>query len=136
MCILNRKNNNTIMVVDDDRDILQITTMALEGSGHNIHGFTDPLKAIQHAEDGCIECEVLVSDIKMPHMIGFQLARRIKELRPEIKIIMMTAFEVNLREFESVFPSLPVDRVLHKPFAPSVLVETVKAVRQKPAKRA
>jgi hypothetical protein len=45
----------------------------------------------------------------MPALIGFQIVRRVKDLRPDMKVIMMTLFEVNKREFEAIFPSTPID---------------------------
>ena len=62
----------------------------------------------------------------MPALTGFQLVRRVKDLRPEMKVIMMTMFEVNKREFEAVFPSIPIDGVIRKPFTPSHLVEKIR----------
>jgi CheY-like chemotaxis protein len=59
----------------------------------------------------------------MHALTGFQLVRRVKDLRPEMKVIMMTMFEVNKQEFEAVFPSTPIDGVIRKPFTPSHLVE-------------
>jgi DNA-binding NtrC family response regulator len=50
-----------------------------------------------------------ISDIRMPALIGFQIVRRVKDLRPDMKVIMMTLFEVNKREFEAIFPSTPID---------------------------
>ena len=44
-----------------------------------------------------------------PALMGFQLVRRVKDLQPDMKVIMMTMFEVNKREFEAVFPSTPID---------------------------
>src|SRR5919197_1206951 len=116
------------MVVDDDKDILTVTSRALEQSGYEVHGFSDPIAALEHVENGCEQCEVLVSDVRMPNMTGFQLVRRIKELKPSMKIIMMTAFEVNKPEFESVFPSTPIDRVMRKPFLPSLLADEIKEI--------
>jgi DNA-binding NtrC family response regulator len=121
-------DKHRIMVVDDDKDILTVTSTALELFGFEVHGFSDPIVALQHVENGCEDCEVLVSDIKMPNMTGFQLVRRTKELRPDMKVIMMTAFEVNKPEFESVFPSTPVDNVMRKPFLPSQLAEVIKEI--------
>ena len=66
---------------------------------------------------------VLVSDIRMPALTRFQLVGRVKDLRPEMKVMMMTMFEVNKREFEAVFLSIPIDGVIRKPFTPSHLVE-------------
>ena len=80
-----------------------------------------------HIEEGCKDCELLITDVRMPNMNGFQLARRVREIKPDLRVIMMTAFEVNLPEFESVFPSMKVDGVLRKPFMPSKLVEMLAA---------
>lgn len=92
------------MVVDDDRDIVMVTSKGLEHAGYQVHGFSDPVRALQHVESGCDKCTVIVSDIKMPEMTGFQLVRRVKDLRPDIKVVLMTAFDVNKAEFEAVFP--------------------------------
>jgi DNA-binding NtrC family response regulator len=51
----------------------------------------------------------------MPALTGFQLVRKVKDLRPEMKVIMMTMFEVNRPEFEAIFPSTPIDTVKRKP---------------------
>jgi DNA-binding NtrC family response regulator len=118
-----------IMVVDDDTDILKTTKLGLERAGFHVHGFSDPVLALQHIEkEGCKECEILISDVRMPHMNGFQLVKRIRQIQPEMKLIMMTAFEINKAEFESVFPSSRIESVLRKPFAPSKLVSVVEKV--------
>ena len=124
------EDNTTVMVVDDDRDILTIASKGLELAGFPVHSFSDPVRALQHVEDGCELCQVIVSDIKMPEMTGFQLVRRVKDLRPDIKIVMMTAFDVNKSEFEAVFPSTPVDRVMRKPFVISQLAEAIKEIHR------
>lgn len=113
------------MLVDDDKDILQIVRMGLEDAGFEVHGFSDPVEALNHIEKGCKDCKVLVSDVRMPKINGFQLVRKVREARPEMKVIMMTAFEMNKSEFEVVFPSLRVHTVIRKPFAPSKLAEII-----------
>jgi DNA-binding NtrC family response regulator len=117
------------MVCDDDKDILITLSRGLERSDFEIHGFSDPVMALQHVEDGCEECEVLVTDVRMPNMNGFQLVRRIREIRPEMKVVMMTAFEGNKTELETVFPSMNVDYVIRKPFAPSKLVDVITGMK-------
>jgi CheY-like chemotaxis protein len=124
-------SNGTVMVVDDDRDILTVASKGLEHAGFQVHSFSDPVRAIQHVEDGCQKCTVIVSDVKMPEMTGFQLVRRVKDLRPDIKIVMMTAFDVNKTELEAVFPSTPVDKVMRKPFVISQLAEAIKEIYRK-----
>jgi two-component system cell cycle sensor histidine kinase/response regulator CckA len=123
-----KKNNEktTVLIVDDDIDTLTVTGRILEHAGFKVHAFADPLAALHHVQNGCKHCHVLVSDVRMPALTGFQLVRKVKDLRPEMKVIMMTMFEVNKQEFEAVFPSTPIDGVIRKPFAPSQLVEKIR----------
>jgi len=122
------------MVVDDDSDVLAVTRRSLELSGFNVHAFSDAIAALSHVEKNCKECTMLVSDIRMPQMNGFQLVRRIKELRPDMKIILMTAFEINKSELESVLPSTPVNDLIKKPFSPSHLAMIMKQIYEKAVK--
>jgi response regulator RpfG family c-di-GMP phosphodiesterase len=122
----------TIMVVDDYNDNSQIVRKGLERVGHDVHAFIEPLLAIQHIQNGGREkCSLLISDIRMPKMNGFQLVRRVKELRPDMRIIMLTAFEVNMKEFNTVFPSTRVDKIIRKPFNISSLTEMVRTIQLK-----
>lgn len=122
----NTEKTTTILIVDDDLDTLTVTGRSLEHAGFKVHAFADPLTALHHVQNGCKYCQVLVSDVRMPALTGFQLVRKVKDLRPEMKVIMMTMFEVNKPEFEAVFPSTPIDDVIRKPFAPSQLVEKIR----------
>jgi DNA-binding NtrC family response regulator len=114
------------MVVDDETDILTIVGKGLENNGFSVAGFADPVKALQHFENGGDTFNIVISDVRMPKLTGFQLARRIKELHPEIKIILMSAFEINKPEFDKVLPSTKVDGFLCKPFSISQLLEVIK----------
>jgi DNA-binding NtrC family response regulator len=125
-----RRNNEktTILVVDDDIDTLTLTGRSLEHAGFKVHAFADPLIALHHIQKDCKYCQVLVSDVRMPALSGFQLVRKVKGLRPEMKVVMMTMFEVNKPEFEAVFPSTPIDEVIRKPFTPSQLLEKIRGL--------
>jgi DNA-binding NtrC family response regulator len=125
-----RRNNEktTILVVDDDIDTLTLTGRSLEHAGFKVHAFADPLIALHHIQKDCKYCQVLVSDVRMPALTGFQLVRKVKDLRPEMKVVMMTMFEVNKPEFEAVFPSTPIDEVIRKPFTPSQLLEKIRGL--------
>lgn len=107
----------SIVVVDDDRSNLELTARGLARVGYKVHKFSDPIMALQHIEhDGCTDCEVLISDAYMPFMNGFQLIRRIKELRPGMKIFLMTEFEIEKRDFVTAFPSTSINQLIIKPF--------------------
>lgn len=117
----------TIMVVDDEPDLLRITTKMLENDGYDVHAFRNPEKALDHVEvENCNECAIIVSDIRMPVINGIELAKRIKKLRPEIKVILMSAFEIHKEEWHKVLPSSDIDEFVQKPVKMSDLVDTIK----------
>jgi YesN/AraC family two-component response regulator len=57
----------------------------------------------------------VVSDIRMPALSGIQLAKKVKEINPNVKVILMTSFEIRDNEFSKVFPSTHVDGFVQKP---------------------
>ena len=116
--------SQTIMVVDDEPDLLAITKIMLEKKGYLIHGFTDPKEALLHVQEdgGCTDCKLVLSDVRMPSMSGIELVERIKNLHPELKVILMTAYKVSEEESQVV---IPVDAFLNKPFRSAELIEAI-----------
>ena len=86
----------------------------MESAGYESQSFTDPAMALEYFRENSSICPLVVTDIRMPGMNGFELARVIKRIRPDTTIVFMTAFEVNRSEFERVFPSLHVDGFIQK----------------------
>jgi FixJ family two-component response regulator len=120
------------MVIDDEPDLLATTKMLLEKEGYKVHGFTNPITGLSHVENGCKECIIVISDIRMPGMSGFELVRRLKELPPEMKVIFMTAFKINMEEAQMVLPSTKVEAFLNKPFRTTELMEAIKECNKQP----
>ena len=79
----------------------------------------------------CMKCtDIVITDIRMPQMNGFEVARAVKEIRPDIRLAFITAFEINKSEFEKVLPSTKVDALITKPVKPTAFAETIKRVRE------
>ena len=114
-----------VLVVDDESDILYIIKAALERENLSVLAFTSPKAALEHLQQDCKECSLVLSDIRMPEMSGFQFVREVRKLDPDIKILFMTAFEVNQSEFEQVLPSTQVDGFIRKPARPKEFVDAV-----------
>ena len=114
-----------VMVIDDDRDNVTVITQMLERKGYKIHGFTEPVKALAHAKE-CKECRIVISDMRMSVMNGFQFVRALKDIRREMRVILMSAFEIDPREWQKVIPDVEVDHFLIKPIGAIQLVETLK----------
>jgi DNA-binding NtrC family response regulator len=114
------------MVVDDEKDILSVITRSLENGGIKVHGFDNPVAALEHIGDGCHDCWLLLSDVRMPQMTGFELVKKAKHLRPELVILLMSSYEINKQEFDKVLPSTKVEGFILKPAKMSQLVEAIK----------
>jgi two-component system cell cycle response regulator CpdR len=109
-----------LMIVDDDLDILTIMKKSLESDAKiEVYGFTSPVAALQEFAINSQDYDAVISDIRMPAMNGFELARKILQINPSIKVFLTTAFEVNMKEFSVVFPSFKVSGIISKPFRPS-----------------
>lgn len=94
--INNEKYNSKIMVLDDDFDIATIVKMALQRNGFkNVSVFTESSLAIKEFRESHNNYSLVISDIRMPGMDGFEFANYINEIKPGIKVILMTAFDVN-----------------------------------------
>jgi two-component system cell cycle sensor histidine kinase/response regulator CckA len=115
-----------VMVVDDEEDILSVFSSILSKEGYHVHGFSNPKIAFEHFRYSPKECPLIISDVRMPGLSGFQLARKLKELNPKVKVILTSGFEINMGEFEKVLPNTQIDGFLYKPVSLkklSVLVE-------------
>jgi response regulator RpfG family c-di-GMP phosphodiesterase len=114
------KNNNDkplakLLVVDDDFDIVQVLKMGLLKNRFLVNAFTNPEEALQSFKSNAGSYCLVLSDVRMPSLSGIQLARKVKEINPDVKTVLMTAFEVRDSEFSKVFPSTQVDGFVQKP---------------------
>jgi DNA-binding NtrC family response regulator len=111
----NDKPLANILVVDDESDIVKVVVKGLQKNGFNATGFTDPSSGLRHLRQHSKEYCAVLSDIRMPGLSGFQMAREIKNINPELKIVLMSAFEIKAADFEKVMPSTSVDDFIEKP---------------------
>ena len=125
-----QKKPSSVLLIDDDKDILLTLKLSLERKGMNTQGFTDPVLAVEHFKDNAANYDIVITDIRMQKMNGFEVARAVKEIRPDIKLAFITAFEINKSEFEKVLPSTKVDALITKPFKPNTFSETLKEIME------
>jgi len=116
--------NKRILIVDDEKDITDTFKMGLEQRGFEVITYNDPELALLQFKENWFD--LLLLDIKMPKISGFELYRRLKKIDNKPKVCFITAFDVYYDEFKKVFPSLEVKCFLRKPISMSDLVEQVK----------
>lgn len=119
-----------IMVVDDEKDILSIIKRGLESDNiFKVDTFSSGESALQAFESHSeYYYDIILTDIRMPKMSGFELYRRIKEKRSSTKIAFITAFEINKDEFRKVIPSIHVIDFISKPVSISNLITKMKSM--------
>ena len=105
-----------IGVVDDELDIAQLFRDALQTTnGFSIFAFTDPKAAFEHFALNKEDYTLIVSDLRMPSINGMELIKKIKELNPYIRTILMTAFAINDNLFYEYAKKELINGFLQKP---------------------
>ena len=110
-------NQMMIQVVDDEFDILNVIKLYLRRAGLNVFGFTDPNLALEHFRINCKDYILVVSDIRMPGMNGFEFVRKVREISPAIKVLLMSAFEVNSTELSIGLGGAKIEGFIQKPIS-------------------
>jgi DNA-binding NtrC family response regulator len=104
-----------LLIVDDDFDIVQVLKMGLLKNGFTVNAFSKPQEALQSFKSNAESYCLVLSDMRMPGLSGMVLARKVKKISSNVKVVLMTAFEDRNEEFSKVFPSASVDGVVQKP---------------------
>jgi len=118
-----------LLIVDDDVDITNSFSLALEDSGlFLVETYNDPLVALSNYRPNSYD--LLLLDIKMPEMNGFELYEQIKKLDNKVKVCFISAYDVDYTALEKQFPSLEKDclipkHIIQKPIEVSKLIERI-----------
>ncbi len=102
-----------IFLVDDEPDIANSLKVGLERKGFDVDVYTDPTVAL--AEYKPHYYDLLLIDIRMPKLNGFELVREIRKVDTDSEVWFLTAFEVYYEEFKKMFPNLDVKSFIRKP---------------------
>ena len=117
-------DNNRILVVDDEPDLTQVSTLALEYHGFKVDSFNDPQEALSKFEPGLYDLVIL--DIKMPKMDGFELYHKIKKKDNNAKVCFLTASELYYEEFrKKEYYALDRNMFIRKPIENEELVKEI-----------
>ncbi|MPZ05805.1 MAG: response regulator [Nitrososphaeraceae archaeon] len=117
-----------ILLVDDEPDVTLTFKMGLEGKGYKVDAFNDPEEALAHFKIGAYD--LLLLDIKMPKMNGFQLYEELEKLDKEPKVCFITAFEVYYRSLRELFPQIDIDCFIKKPIDTEELIKRIQVELQ------
>ena len=116
--------NKKILIVDDDPDILLTFKIGLESNGFDVDSYNNPLLALKSFRSNFYD--ILLIDIRMPKMTGFELYKKIKKIDNKAKVCFITAFEVYYRSLLEEFPNTSQICFIQKPISVDNLVKRIK----------
>jgi two-component system, OmpR family, response regulator ChvI len=116
-------NVPTIAVVDDDGDVLTLVKEVLETEGYDVLLYVNGRMALDAFESD--SPDLVISDIRMPHMDGIELLRRVRQ-KSAVPIIFLTGRQNEIDELLGL--RVGADDYVRKPFSPRILVERVRTV--------
>jgi DNA-binding response OmpR family regulator len=114
----------SVLIVDDEKNIRLTLSQALEASGWNIDTAVDGEEALSKLKEK--EFGLILLDLKMPRMDGMEVLRHVSEIRPDIRIIVITAYGTVESAVEAM--KLGAADFIQKPFAPEEIRELVSRV--------
>lgn len=88
-----------ILLVDDDRNLLRVLDYHLSEAGFEVIPLSSPREALRRLDEGP---DLLVTDLRMPEMDGLELLRRVRGQRPELPVIVLTAYGSIDRAVEAI----------------------------------
>ena len=129
---LDKSNNDkSILIVDDEYDVANLIKQSLQINGQKVSAFTDPVMALEDFRVNCKTCSVILSDIRMAGINGYELVKKVKEIDKQVKVVLMSAFEIQDKEFHNVLPDIKVDAFLQKPFSIQTLNDVIEKMTTK-----
>ncbi len=120
--------NKRVMLVEDEDDIVMLFEMILgSDAGLKIDSFTEPFAALNNFISGLYD--LIMIDVSMPKMNGFELYHRIRKLDDKVKVCFLTAGEMYDEEIrKETFPELDTNCFIRKPIANQDLIQRVKDI--------
>jgi DNA-binding NtrC family response regulator len=125
------RSSKSILAIDDEYDIVNLIQESLPRHRFKVCIFIEPLAALEHFITHSKDYDIVISDIRMPGINGYEFVRKVKEIDNQIKVILMSAFEINDKEFHNLLPDIKVDAFLQKPFHIQQLNDIVEKINIK-----
>lgn len=124
----------TILLVDDEPDVLFAVRLALEKGGFVVHAYDNPKKALDEYKPGAYD--LLIIDIKMPYMNGLELGAKLRQADPRARICFLTAINdlTPYGEYYKKCSSIPGETIAftQKPIENDILLDIARELASRP----
>ena len=115
-----------ILLVDDEKQIIDIEQQILERLGYKVTPKTDSEEALEEFAAQPDRFDLVITDMTMPKMTGDQLARRMMDIKPQIPVILCTGFNEAITEEKAL--AMGIDKFVMKPIIKDDLANTIRTV--------
>ncbi|MEK7396177.1 MAG: ATP-binding protein, partial [Candidatus Poribacteria bacterium] len=113
--------NINVLVIDDEESIRDILKNVLVQFGNNVTDVSNGRSGIEVFQSG--KFDVVITDLGMPEVSGWEVARQVKTIDPKIKVILLTGWDIELDE--KGLKEKNVDFVINKPFRISQITKSI-----------
>lgn len=128
--ILPSWNSNTILLVNEQIDVLITLKSMLQTCGYSVNAYNDPLLAVEHFSQYSHEYGIVISDLEMRFMSGFEFIKQIRAINPEIVTFIITAPD-NIKDANKDLlcdsTLIELDGVIQKPILKDDLCKIVRS---------
>lgn len=114
-------SNKTILIVDDEEALSQMLNDLLSSEGYKVLEANNAARALGILKSTHVD--LLISDIIMPGMDGFELVAKVKELYPQVKIQLVSGYSEQIKN-DNVLHK----KILYKPYSQFDMIERVKDI--------
>jgi DNA-binding NtrC family response regulator len=116
--------SSQILIIDDDEDILNLFSDFLKKEGYGVTSFLEPSKALEEIHRRPQRYSIIITDVRMPGISGIELIRRVCKINKGIKVIIISAFELNGEDLSNI----RYDNFMEKPVHMHYLAQTIKRI--------
>jgi len=120
-----RKGSETILLVDDEEGVRKLVHAVLRNGGYTVIEANNGSSALSAFEKNSHKIDLVVTDVVMPQMNGFELGERLAEKNPDLPVLYMSGYRDSPVGSP---PGQPAKAFLNKPFAPDALLSKVREV--------
>lgn len=119
------QKKETIMIVDDETNILLFTEEILSEMGYRVITASTAEEALNLVEDANTKIDLLLTDVMLPGMKGYELAKSIQKIQPQARLLFMSAYMCPSLARKD---NLDDDAYIQKPFTPEKLIYAVETI--------
>jgi two-component system, cell cycle sensor histidine kinase and response regulator CckA len=119
------KGSETVLLVDDEDGVRKLVCAILQSNGYSVIEASNGHSALAAYEKNAHKIDLVLTDVVMPQMDGFEFVDRLVEKNPDVKVLFMSGYRDNPIGDAEAQPSRPF---LHKPFTPDALLAKVREI--------